>query len=196
MKAHTIFQFLFGFSGRMTRKPFWIAFMANQILVVALVLLLSNAASSDFRLVYWEKKQWITIVETIVLSIIVLAVILNELALVSRRLHDTGRSLGAYIGICSLGSICSFIPFLGRIISLGLFIWIFVMLCQPTDYDDDTYGPAPLQKNVEETPLIVNDQDSQEEYNCTHLNGILLEPCDDEDDQLLFEEKESEWTLD
>ena len=189
MNARTIFQFLFGFSGRMARRPFWIAYMANQILVVAVVLLIINEVSSDFRLVYWEEQHhWLTIVDTILLSIIVLAVIINGLALVSRRLHDTGRSFGAYIGISFLISVCSLIPFLGQIISIGLFIWLIIMFCQPSDSEDNIYGPAPQQYYMVETTTEVNEQDSQEEFDYTHLNGILLEPCDDEDDQLLFEE--------
>lgn len=195
MKAHQIFRFLFGFSGRMARRPFWITYVAEQIVVIALAIILINVIEHDVRPSYWDEKlSWLSIVGSILLMIILLAAIVSILALISRRLHDTGRSFGGYIGLCFLNAVCSMIPVLGTIISLGLSVWVIVMLCQSSDNGDNEYGPAPLQSAKEETQREVCEQSSQEEHECTHLNGILLEPCE-EDDQLLFEEAEADWTV-
>ena len=93
------------------------------------------------------------------------------------------------------------LPFLGwfftcgQIIAFGLAIFLVVNILQPTDFDDETYGPAPKREVVsEESTMTEEEQHLLEEYNRTHLNGILLEPAE-EDDQILFEEADPDWSL-
>lgn len=187
-----IFSFLFSFNGRMTRKPFWIAYVADHILIGLSVmfftaLLLLNARPDSIH--------WLAIVGMVLLCVVMLAAVVSGLAFISRRLHDSGRGFGGFLALAFLGSVCSLIPLLRPFISLGLSIYVIVLLCQPTDFDDETYGPAPKRDVVSEdnTPTE-EEQRSLEEYNRTHLNGILLEPVE-EDDQILFEEADPDWSL-
>ena len=176
----------------MTRKPFWIAYVADHLILGPSVmfftaLLLLNARPDSIH--------WLAIVGMALLCMVMLAAVVSGLAFISRRLHDSGRGFGGFLALAFLGSVCSLIPLLGPFISLGLSIYVIVLLCQPTDFDDETYGPAPKRDVVSEdnTPTE-EEQRSLKEYNRTHLNGILLEPSE-EDDPLLFEEDEPNWSL-
>ncbi len=196
MKARKIFQFLFGFRGRMTRKPFWIAYVADQILLALSVMLFIELLFLDDRPDYWsESIHWLSIVGVVLLCIITLVALISGLAFISRRLHDSGRGFGGFVALCFVGCVCNLIPLLGPIISLGLSIYVFILLCQPTDFEDETYGPAPKRDVVsEESTMTEEEQCRLEEYNLTHLNGILLEPAE-ENDQTLFEEADPDWSL-
>lgn len=55
-------------------------------------------------------------------------VAIPSIAVVVRRLHDTGRSGGYYF--------ISFIPLIGS-------IWLLALMCQEGDYGDNAYGPDP-----------------------------------------------------
>lgn len=179
-----VFSFLFSFNGRMSRKPFWIAYVADHLILGLSVMfftevLLLNARSGSIH--------WVAIVGMVLLCIIMLAAIVCGLAFISRRLHDSGRGFGGFLALAFVGSVCSLIPLLGPFISLGLSIYVIVLLCQPTNFDDETYGPAPKRDVVlEENTITEKEQRLLEEYNHPLLNGILLEPAE-EDNQTLFE---------
>lgn len=185
-----IFHFLFSFNGRMTRKPFWIAYVADH-----LILGLSVMFFTELLLLNARSDSILAIVGMVLLCIIMLAAVVSGLAFISRRLHDSGRGFGGFLALAFVGSVCSLIPLLGPFISLGLSIYVIVLLCQPTDFEDETYGSAPKRDAVsEENTMTEEEQRFIEEYNRTHLNGILLEPAE-EDDQMLFEEADPDWSL-
>jgi len=98
------------FSGRTSVGGFW-RFVAINILVV-IVLAILTQVSSIFFVVY---------------AIYVLAVIIPSLAIVIRRLHDTGKS-GWFI-------LFGLIPLVGAIILLVFYI-------QPSDGPNE-YGQGP-----------------------------------------------------
>ena len=195
MKARKIFQFLFSFRGRMTRKPFWIAYAINRVVYYSLAILFTNIILEDRPLFYGEDTQHSMTGLIILIAIPLVFAIINGLSLVSRRFHDTGRSFLGYLGMYCIASVCRFIPFLGSIFALGIVVYSIVLLCLPTDFEDETYGPAPKRDVVsEENNLTEEEQRRLEEYNLTHLNGILLEPAE-EDDKILFEDIYPDWSL-
>lgn len=99
------------FEGRARRKEYWMYTLFNIIIFVALGVL-SLAADAFIWLygLYW------------------LAVLIPSLAVVVRRLHDTGRS-GFWFFI-------SFVPFVG-----GIILLVFLVLAG--DQADNAYGPDP-----------------------------------------------------
>lgn len=99
-----------GFEGRARRKEYWMFVLFNVIASVVLTILGSIIG-----------------IKTVLSGIYSLAVLLPSLAVVIRRLHDTGRS-GWMI-------LLSLIPLVGSIILL-------VFMCQDSQ-DDNKYGPNP-----------------------------------------------------
>lgn len=103
------------FHGRSRRKEYWY-FMLFYYCVVFAFSLLSVVAFG-----------WI------LLQIFLLAMLIPNLAVTVRRLHDVGRS-GAWILI-------GMVPLLGWVI---LVIW----LCQESEPGENRYGPNPIQEQV------------------------------------------------
>lgn len=194
MNAQKIFSFLFSFRGRMNRRNFLISIL-SLILVGILLIYLNNKVIPDP-----QPRLWDIIVFTFVPLLII-----SFLAFISRRLHDSGRGFGGFLAILFLMAICILLPYplpflgwfftCGQIIALGLAVFLVVNILQPTDFEDETYGPAPKCDAVsEENTMTEEEQRLLEEYNRTHLNGILLEPAE-EDDQMLFEEADPDWSI-
>ncbi|MFJ4842982.1 DUF805 domain-containing protein [Streptomyces sp. NBC_01166] len=99
-----------GFGGRARRKEYWMFVLFNFIIAVVLSLL---GLAIDSQIPY---------------IIYLLAVIIPTIAVVVRRLHDTGRS-GWWILI-------SFVPLVGGIILL-------VFMCLEGVREVNEYGPNP-----------------------------------------------------
>ena len=178
----------------MNRRNFLISIL-SLILVGILLIYLNNKVIPDP-----QPRLWDIIVFTFVPLLII-----SFLAFISRRLHDSGRGFGGFLAILFLMAICILLPYplpflgwfftCGQIIAFGLAIFLVVNILQPTDFDDETYGPAPKREVVsEESTMTEEEQHLLAEYNRTHLNGILLEPAE-EDDQILFEEADPDWSL-
>ena len=96
------------FNGRSTRSEFWWVVLANVIVCAVLCVLM--AISSVFIALY---------------AIYALAIIVPNIAVTIRRLHDIGKS-GWYYFVC-------LIPFVG-----GLVLLYF--LAQPSDPNSNQYG--------------------------------------------------------
>ena len=105
------------FSGRARRKEYWFFTLFNIIASIVLALMDgamgSLSASGGFGLLS---------------GIYALAVFIPSLAVLIRRLHDTGRT-GWWVLLC-------FIPLIG-------FIVILVFLVLDSDPDANEYGPNP-----------------------------------------------------
>lgn len=108
------------FSGRARRKEFWMFFLFNLIIIFGLSFLLAFVED----LIDYELGQ-------IILGIYLLAIFIPYFALISRRLHDTGKS-GWYFFVY-------FIPFIGG-------IWFLVLMATNGDVGPNKYGPDP--KNI------------------------------------------------
>jgi uncharacterized membrane protein YhaH (DUF805 family) len=105
------------FSGRARRKEFWMFFLFNLIFgIVANVI--------DIALLSSEEGNGFGIFSILYL----LGVLLPNLAVIVRRLHDIGKS-GGWIFI-------ALIPFIGS-------IWLLVLLAKEGDDGENEYGEDP-----------------------------------------------------
>ena len=102
------------FSGRARRTEYWMFVLFNIIIGVVLEIL---ALIPKIGILFW-----------VILGLYGLALIIPGLAVIFRRLHDTGKS-GWYI-------LFNLIPFVGSIIFL-------VFLCMDSNPGDNAYGPTP-----------------------------------------------------
>lgn len=100
-----------GFQGRASRKEFWGYFLFNMIIVIILTVI-----------------QRVIHLNNLLTGLYSLATLLPTLAVIVRRLHDTGRS-GKWFFI-------SFIPLVGSIILL-------VILFQNSQENENQFGPIP-----------------------------------------------------
>ncbi|MER8047597.1 DUF805 domain-containing protein [Streptomyces sp. NPDC094032] len=99
------------FTGRARRQEFWMFALFN--LIAAVILVIVDAALGTYPLLY---------------GIYVLGVLLPSLAVMVRRLHDTGRS-GWWILI-------DLVPLVGAII-------LIVFLATEGEAQQNAYGPNP-----------------------------------------------------
>jgi uncharacterized membrane protein YhaH (DUF805 family) len=104
-----------GFSGRSRRKEYWMFALCNTVIATLLTII-------D-----------LAIKTNLLSTIYVLAVIIPSLALVFRRLHDTGRSAWwILIGL---------IPIVGVVV-------MFVFMASNGQRGDNPYGPDPKMVTV------------------------------------------------
>lgn len=104
------------FEGRARRKEYWMFALINAITILVLGLL----------------GQASKVIE-VILFIYDLALIIPNLAVTARRLHDTGRS--------GWWQLISMIPLVGSII-------LIVFLCQDSGNGPNRFGPSPKLKEV------------------------------------------------
>jgi uncharacterized membrane protein YhaH (DUF805 family) len=123
------------FNGRARRSEYWMYHLFSTLIVMALVLL-AGAAIALMGRTYGNGGAVLLIVAPIWLYF--MAMIIPNLAVAVRRLHDTGRS-GWFILI-------SFIPIVGGIILL-------VFLCSDSQPGPNLYGQNP--KGVQAYPSMM-----------------------------------------
>ncbi|MFA7763731.1 DUF805 domain-containing protein [Streptomyces sp. NPDC048723] len=104
------------FSGRARRQEYWMFFLFNM--AAAIVLMILDGVLGTSPVLY---------------SIYVLAVLLPNLGVTIRRLHDTGKS-GWWILI-------NLVPFVG-------FIWFIVLVATAGQQQPNQYGPDPKAYGV------------------------------------------------
>ena len=102
----------FDFNGRTGRKDYWMTVLVNMAIIFTLFFMAGATDSSAFLMIY---------------TVFALAAFIPSIAILVRRLHDTGRS-GLWFFII-------FVPFAGSIILL-------VFLCNRGQDGDNAYGPA------------------------------------------------------
>jgi len=111
-----------GFSGRARRKEYWMFYLMNCIIVVALAILLSIltviTGAMGFMAIYY---------------LYALFIFLPALAVTIRRLHDIGKSGWWYLIV--------FIPLIGV-------IWLIVLLATEGNAGENQYGPDPKAQQV------------------------------------------------
>lgn len=113
------------FGGRARRREYWIFNIVNALITLGLSFASQIALAGDNPTFFWG-----------VLSIFFgLAIFLPSLAVLVRRLHDTGRS-GWWMFI-------SFVPFIGS-------IWLLVLTLQDSQPGENAYGPNPKAEPVVE----------------------------------------------
>lgn len=107
------------FEGRARRQEYWMFILFNFIIQVGLWILFVIFGAISPPLVF---------VPGIALLIYALYVFIPNLAVLVRRLHDTGNS--GWMLLVSL------IPLIGG-------IWLLVLLCTEGNYGPNQYGPDP-----------------------------------------------------
>ena len=102
------------FNGRARRRDYWLAYLANVIIAVVLMVLPMLV-------------EPLAIVFAILSIVFGLAILVPMLAISWRRLHDIGKS-GVWYFIM-------FVPIVG-------FIWYIILLCKDSE-PDNQYSPNP-----------------------------------------------------
>ena len=119
------------FDGRASRKEFWMFYLFNIIFAVVAAVA-DNILGTDFKMgggYGYEASMgygWIYTLYT-------LAVIVPDIAVIVRRLHDVGKSGWWYFIII--------IPCIGA-------FWFLYLMVQDSSPLDNEYGPSPKPKPV------------------------------------------------
>jgi uncharacterized membrane protein YhaH (DUF805 family) len=115
-------------SGRASKREFWMFYLINMIFIF-------------FAILIDKISPWSFYIITFAYSAIVF---LPSIAVMIRRLHDTGRSENSYL--------INFIPFIGP-------FWFIALLTLDSDPEDNKYGPNPniidekIVQEAEKPPL-------------------------------------------
>ena len=105
------------FNGRARREEFWMFQLFNFLALMVLMIVLGGIS------VLLEVPALMSLV-----GIYVLAIIVPSLALVVRRLHDTGKSGWFYL--------ITFIPLIGG-------IWLLIIYCTDSENGANNWGENP-----------------------------------------------------
>lgn len=135
------FKKYFVFKGRATRSEYWWLVLLVWIFWVVVITLL--------------KLEYYVIAD--IFGIALLALIIPLISVCARRLHDTGRSgwwqaspllpgmfLGFFLKSFGANLLIIIIP-LG-IIQLGIYLWLFFILCQKGKPEANKYGEPELSE--------------------------------------------------
>lgn len=139
MENRNLLKILFSFKGRMARKPFWMAYIANTLARVLLVLMFaymtqdsSFVSEPTHYLLFWGVMAmtldprgavlaWMTIpwstthwLWVIIGGIPLLVLMINRWSLISRRFHDTNHRFATYLWLLFLR--IGIIAFLGILV--------------------------------------------------------------------------------
>ncbi|MBO4645731.1 MAG: DUF805 domain-containing protein [Bacteroidales bacterium] len=147
MKERSFLQFFFSFSGCESRADFWPAMIFNFSLSamlwvpVALALSEGTSFSAGSNLARLSSEQLWLVLPALLLLVV------NKWALISRRLHDTGRGFWIYLLLKASAILLLMYPlhWLGFFPLLCLsaipMIVLFILLCLPSkrkEATDDT----------------------------------------------------------
>lgn len=120
------------FSGRASRSEYWWWVLFQNLIILPFYV---TVMSNNFMAVLWGEESIGSTTASggalfagIILSILCLGLFLPSLAVLFRRLHDSGRSGWWFL--------ISLVPFVGSII-------LFVFTLLPTQPMENRYGPIP-----------------------------------------------------
>jgi uncharacterized membrane protein YhaH (DUF805 family) len=123
----------FCYTGRASRKEYWMTFLWNIVSVVVAGIL-SVILRIPWGLPYVQDVlAWVAYALIIMITLYVIGSFLMFLALAVRRIHD--------IGLCGWWVLVGFIPFIGAIV-------IFVFTVMRGNTGDNKYGPDPIKPIV------------------------------------------------
>ena len=115
------------FNGRARRSEYWYFGLMNFLIVL-------GAYAIAIALAFVTRSAIISIIMLVVIGLYSLATIIPNLAVLVRRLHDTGKS-GAWFFI-------SFVPLIGG-------IWLLVLMCTDSQPGANDYGTNPKEINTD-----------------------------------------------
>lgn len=131
-----MWQNAFNFSGRTSRRDYWLAFLANFI--VAFVIGLIAGIIGVIPGLISENLDIIGVgIQSIIIYGYALLIAIPGMSMCFRRLHDTGKSGWMYL-ICLVGSFCCGI---GSII-------LIVFMCMDSQPGTNQWGPNPNEMNM------------------------------------------------
>ncbi|EDP95645.1 DUF805 domain-containing protein [Kordia algicida OT-1] len=107
------------FEGRARRQEYWMFVLFNFLIIIGLYVIVGILAIMSESLMA---------LGAILVIIYALGVLIPSIAVVVRRLHDTGNSGWMYL--------ISFIPLIGP-------IWLLVLMCTEGQVGPNQYGPDP-----------------------------------------------------
>ncbi len=148
----TCFKKYASFKGRARRSEYWFFYLANLLITLPLTILVTIALLEDAEVLLG--------VAFLLVVLYSLVCFLPGLAVIVRRLHDTGRS-GGYYGI-------AFIPLVGPIL---LLVW----LCTDSDPGENRYGPSPKEQ-IENTSQTIPYADVTVDFPASSDNDFPFDP--------------------
>lgn len=125
------------FCGRSSRSDYWWVVLFNFLVQTALFILFGGSLVSSISALAKNVNDPLALSGLIgfysVMGLYSFAILLPSLALIVRRLHDTGRG-GGWIFI-------SFVPLIGG-------IWLFILMLLDSEPYENRFGPNPNAENV------------------------------------------------
>lgn len=115
------------FNGRASRSEYWYFALASGLIGLSIQLMMGLALAASYDSYSYESASPFASILTFLAFLWGLISFLPSLAVLVRRLHDTGRSGGHFFWL--------FLPFVGVIVLL-------VFLCEAGQSSDNRYGPA------------------------------------------------------
>lgn len=157
------------FNGRARRKEYWMYTLFCIVFAIAAAIL-DNIFGTTFKFSYTVGDNTIPLNLNYgyIYAVYGIAVIIPGIAVIVRRLHDVGKSgwfyllcflpillgyLLIFIGVHSHILLCLIIGALVVLLSLGLLIWLLVLLCTEGTPGENKYGPNPKENQVPETAV-------------------------------------------
>ena len=133
------------FSGRATRSEYWFFVLFNGVVTIALAVLAAAAslrAPTVHQSAAWTPAQ-------LPILVYYVAALLPSLAVLVRRLHDTGRSGWWVFGAFLAGTLMAFsnaFPNYALILAIPAFLLSLIILAftiQDGEREANRYGPSP-----------------------------------------------------
>ena len=142
-------------SGRSRRSEFWYFYLMSFLVMVAFEIIYNSIYYNTYSYdSYYGGRRYgndLTSFLLIVIFVIYLVLLIPEISVTVRRLHDTGRS-GLYIFV-------SFIPFAGPFILL-------YFCCLDSEERPNEYGPSPkfiLNQPINPAPISLYPQQNYDQ---------------------------------
>ena len=132
------------FNGRASRQEYWM-FTLFVVIFSIVAMLADNILGTVFTI--GEGSYSVSMGYGWIYTIFWLAMMLPALAVVVRRLHDTGKSGWFYFIIL--------IPLVGG-------IWILILFCTDSNPGKNKYGPSPKDDVIISEETNINESDSEE----------------------------------
>lgn len=117
------------FNGRARRTEFWMFTLFNALVLLVFVILMALSIN----------MEWALMIVLVIMGLYALFTFIPSLAIIVRRLHDTGKSGWFYL--------ISFIPYIG-----GLILLVFMV--QDSESVSNKWGPNPKNPNSDEINQI------------------------------------------
>lgn len=144
------------FSGRATRKEYWMFMLFDVIIMFVVALLCLLLGSKPSAEEYVSAAQYSGNVSSLVMCVYLLLTLLPRMAVTARRLHDTDRSgwymiipvvVGFVGNLLMMASRSETVGIIFGIAQLAASIYLISLLCQRSDPDENDWGESPYPED-------------------------------------------------